>query len=245
MSGTGFVKPVFNAPMVDLRTGRINIQWWQWLLTIDAAVGGSGGNPPISAVSDLVFDTPNTSGQIAQVEARTNAVETLLADSARREPANLSVLFGQVNELTTLTMGLHNPIQPRTGIPGTIVSSTVLAGAAIPVPNNTTFDLTHIPLTAGTWLVYANIVIAPGAGTTVSVIEAWTSTSSATPPTAPNAGAQVLSEYAGPAGTEFILPVGMQLMVVPGAAAAYLSAFVTWAVAQPSAYGFIGAIRLI
>lgn len=132
----GFIKPTPSAPLVDLRTGRINIPWLEWFLTIDSATanssgGGGTGVQTLSDINNLAFDTPNSTGRIAYLEARVNALETQLADTpnapgriaylearvnaleaqladvARREPANLSGLFLQVDRLTALTMGSH------------------------------------------------------------------------------------------------------------------------------------------
>lgn len=141
--------------------------------------------------------------------------------------------------------GPTGPTGPA-GIPGTIISSTVLVGAGTAITSGSAFDVTHINLTVGTWLVYGNIAINPAGGTVIQQIAVWTSTTSATLPTEPNAGAeQILSYTTGGAGAVSAVSVGMQLVVVPTTATVYLSGNVTWTTAQPGAFGFIGAIRLI
>ena len=143
--------------------------------------------------------------------------------------------------------GPTGPIGPTgpAGIPGTIVSSTVLAGAIVAITSGVVFDVTHINLTAGTWLVYGNLAVNPGSGTVIQAALAWTSTTSATLPTIPNAGAIQVLGYTDAASDNLVISAGIQLVVVATTATVYLSGDVAWTVAQPGGYGFVGAIRLI
>lgn len=101
-----FSHPVPAAPLVDIRTGRITLPWLQFILNIDGAVE-SGGIVPIPVITDVSFLTPNTSGRIANLEAKVKVLEMLLAEAIGRGPANLSNLEKQVSTLTALTMGTH------------------------------------------------------------------------------------------------------------------------------------------
>lgn len=131
------------------------------------------------------------------------------------------------------------------GIPGTFVTSNVAPGSGGLITSGTTFDVTSIALTAGTWLVFGSLGIAPGAGTITTAIYAWTSSNSAFFPTAPNSGGMQGLTYSSAASGGEIVFAGVQRFVVPSSATIFLSGNVTWTTAQPANYGFIAAIRLV
>lgn len=215
----GFSKPVPAAPLVDLQTGRINLAWLNWILNIDGAVGSGSGSQPLPVVSDVTFDTPNTTGRIASLEGRFNGLEALVYDVARP--------------------------RSQSAWPPLFVSSNIPVGSGVALANNTPTDITHISLTPGTWLVFGNVVINPAVGTTVTVWLGWTSITSATLPTLPNQGAEFQISNAFPASATLALPVGLQIITVGSSAQnVYLSTYVTWGTAQPGGYGFLGAVRL-
>ena len=172
--------------------------------------------------------------------------------------ANLGVIDPTSVTLSSTVTGSVGPAGPTgptgptgstgptgAGIPGTIVSSNVAAGAGSAVSSGATADITHIALTAGTWLVYGNVGVNPAAGTVTTSVQVWTSTSSATIPAAPNAGAEQLLDSSSASGGPVILSAGTQLVVVATTATVYLSAVIAYTGSQPGSYGFVGAIRLI
>jgi|SRR3984957_10653732 len=215
---TGFTKPVPNAPLVSLQTGRINLAWLQWFLTIDSAVGGNTPPVPLPDVSQIAFDTPNTSGRIASVESRVNVLETLIAEALRPPHSNVAPL--------------------------TFLSSNVAAGSGGNITSATPFNVTNLVLPAGTWLMFGNVGAAAGSGTITQAAIAWISQASATLPTFPNAGALQVLGYTSAANDNTIVSAGAQIVTLPTSTTIYLSGEILWTVAQPTYFGFLGALKL-
>lgn len=129
---------------------------------------------------------------------------------------------------------------------GEYISSSVLAGAAVPLTvSGTTYNITSISLTAGDWDVTATGWSNPAAGTISQSFFAAISTTSATLPTA---GAE--NNMAGfgndtPAANAFFgVGVGPMRLSLSGTTTVYLVANSVFSVSTISAYGFISARRV-
>lgn len=131
------------------------------------------------------------------------------------------------------------------GYVGQIIETTVLAGAAVALTTATAADVASVALTAGDWDVWGNIVTAPAAGTTTSALDGWISSTSATKPTKPNAGAyaSILGITVAANGI-LTLPVGMRRISVAAPTTVYLGIECAFAVSTMGAYGYIGARRV-
>lgn len=186
-------------------------------------------NNPVTAITQLTGDV--TAGPGVGSQAATLA--TVNSNVGSFTDASITV-----NAKGLITAAASGPL-------GTLVSSNVASGAGGNITSGSTFDVTSIALTAGTWLVYGNLGVAAASGTVTQQVVGWLNTSSATLPTAPNKGAEVVLPYTSAASDQVLVPVGMMLLVVATTATVYLSGNVLWTVAQPTSYGFVGAIRLI
>ena len=123
---------------------------------------------------------------------------------------------------------------------GEYVSATVASGSAIVIPNNTASNVTSISLTAGDWDVCGNVGFTMSG--TCNNVQCYISTTSATRPAPPNAGA--FNELAGPSfsnGT--VLPTGVTRLSLSSTTTVYLGAVVLAISGSVSVYGFIGARR--
>jgi hypothetical protein len=154
----------------------------------------------------------------------------------------------------TFTTGIT--FTPTTGgIVGTTTNDNVAAlkvgeyifsnitSPGVTLSTGTAADITSISLTPGDWDVWGNIVNGPAGGTTATQLIAWISTTSATLPTAPNNGAEILITQAFAAGATQAYPVGQIRLSLAITTSVFLSIQQSFAVAGMTAYGFIGARR--
>jgi hypothetical protein len=126
---------------------------------------------------------------------------------------------------------------------GEVISSTVLVAGQVGLTTNTAANVTSISLTAGDWDVWGNVVINPAGATTVSQTVGWISTTSATLPTYPNAGALAITQPVANAGAINADPVGMTRFSLSATTTVYLEVYVSFAVSTCGAYGAIIARR--
>ena len=128
----------------------------------------------------------------------------------------------------------------ETGRVGEYVSANVASGSAILIPNNTASNVTSISLTAGDWDVNGNVGFVMTGN--CSVVEAYITTTSATRPAPPNAGA--FNELSGPSfGNGTVLPTGVMRLSLNSTTTVYLGTAVLATTGTVSVYGFIGARR--
>jgi hypothetical protein len=129
---------------------------------------------------------------------------------------------------------------------GEFISSTVLIGSQVNVPNATATDITSVSLTAGDWNCSGNVVFHPAGTTTTSASNAWISTTSATLPTAPNAGGDAaISGFTATAGqSQGILAIPAFRVNSASPVTAYLTTYSTFAVSTNAGYGFLGCRRV-
>lgn len=149
------------------------------------------------------------------------------------------------NPTTNGIVGTPTNNNASSGYVGEYVSSTVLAGGAVNVPNSTATDITFISLTPGDWEVYGNFVAVSAPSTVATNIVGWSSTVSATVPTLPNNGAYFSLEGVTMAPSASpVFPCGTQRISIASTTSVYLSCFLTFTISTMSAYGFIGARRI-
>lgn len=129
------------------------------------------------------------------------------------------------------------------GLVGEYISSTVLVGAAVALTTATPATVTSISLTAGDWDVSANVAFNPAAGTTITVQTGGISTTAATLPVSPGAGAYATFAASFTASASDVFPVGVTRLSLAGTTTVYLVAQASFGTSTMGAYGFIGARR--
>jgi hypothetical protein len=129
------------------------------------------------------------------------------------------------------------------GYVGEYISSTILTGAEVALTANTPTNVTSISLTAGDWDVEGLACWTAGSGTQAINALSWVSSTSASIPTKPNAGA--MTQMIGLTFTNGVpqLPTGSQRVSLSATTTLYLSVFATFSVSTLAAYGFLGARR--
>jgi hypothetical protein len=177
-------------------------------------------------------------------------------DSANGIPITASRMDGQFNDAVSgfdLCITRDGQGAPTVAIPfpgvadasaaalgyvGEFVSSTVLAGSAVFLTTGVTSDITSISLTAGDWDVEGTIVIAPAG--TISSVNGWASSVSATAPTLPNSGGMFALGIT--TNNTLALPIGRRRFSLASTTTVYLSTNAAFS-STAGAYGFIGARR--
>lgn len=129
------------------------------------------------------------------------------------------------------------------GAVGEYLESEILAGAAVALTTATPANITSLSLTAGDWDVWGEASFTLNAATTVTAINGWVSTTSATLPTAPNKGAMVTLTATLTTGATQCAPVGMRRISLAATTTVYLSAQASFAVNTMAAYGMLCARR--
>jgi hypothetical protein len=129
-----------------------------------------------------------------------------------------------------------------TGNVGDVTESTILAASAIGLTTGTAANVTSISLTAGDWDVWGSIFFTPAATTSVTVEIGAISTTSATLPTAPGAGAYDRRVHTAVVPNQiFGMPVGRTRISLSATTTVYLVAQATFTVDTLAAYGYLGA----
>lgn len=131
-----------------------------------------------------------------------------------------------------------------TGLVGEIVESTIVSGSAVSLSNGVAANITSISLTAGEWDVWGSIAIAAASGTTVTQVAGWISTTSATLPTNPNLGAEVIITAPFSASGLQTLPVGSRHLTLAATTTVYLSVYTEFGVSTNAGFGYLGARRV-
>lgn len=218
-------------------------------LTVDVA-----GRLPLANIATIANSTilGNNSGSSGTVGALTGTqVAALLSGTINGTSLGMVtpaaakvtslVATGTITPSTTSgIVGTTLADNAQAGSVGEYVSSTVLSGAAVSLTSTNAANITSIALTAGDWDIWGSAVYNFSVG--ASQIQAWISTTSATPPTSPNNGAYV-TEIGGTYNTGSTLVAGRMRLNISSTTTVYLSAFSGFA-GTGSAYGFIGARRV-
>lgn len=132
----------------------------------------------------------------------------------------------------------------QAGSVGETITTTVLAGAAVALTTTVAANIAQVILNAGDWDVWATIAFAPAGTTTVAAIRAGISTTTATLPTIPGAGASLVSVGTLTTGATQSHPVGMTRINVSVTTTVFLVASADFGVSTMGGYGFIGARRV-
>jgi len=126
---------------------------------------------------------------------------------------------------------------------GEYKESEVLIASAVSLVTATAKDITSLSLTPGDWDVWGVIDMNPAGTTTMSTVEGWISTTSATAPTKPNKGALFHYQQSFGAGLAQDFPVGRRRISIAATTTVYLSVKVSFAISTLSAYGLLAARR--
>ena len=125
-----------------------------------------------------------------------------------------------------------------------IQSANVAAGSGAGFTSGTPLNVTSMNLPAGTWLIWATAGANPASNTIIDAVGGWSSTTSATFPTPPNAGAYVYVTIYPVTAAGWLGPVGQTLLTLGSTTTVYLSMFCDFTGGQPGCYGYIAAIRV-
>jgi hypothetical protein len=182
-----------------------------------------------------------TTGNLSQFASTTSAqLATLLSD----ETGSGSAVFALTPTITSPNVvGTISGGNAAAGSVGEYISSNVAAGSSVALTNNVPANITSISLTAGDWDVWGTIGTNPAGTTTQANTAGAITTTSATLPTSPNAGAMVGLPFSTAAGTFITVPVGTTRISISSTTTVYLVISSNFGVSTNSAYGFIAARR--
>lgn len=181
-----------------------------------------------------VFGNATTAIPLTQLDQNFNTTLQL---------GNTSIGLGNVSNTFTPNsvagiVGTTTNDSVNAGGVGEYVSSTVLGGSAIHPSSGANADITSIDLTAGDWDVGG--VVAAVSDTTMTNVQGWTNTTSATKPSIPLGG--FLDIQINITNLTVSSPIGTTRVSIAGNTTVYLSTAVT-GTGTLSAYGTIWARR--
>lgn len=202
---------------------------------ITAATSGSGAGDvvgPASATDNAAVRFDTTTGKLVQNSA------LLIADTT----GSLSRSGGGGIPV----QGTNTNDAAGAGYVGEVVQAARLAGSAIVLTSNSVADVTSISLSAGDWDVQGQVAFSFAGTTTYTQALSWTSTTSATLPSADSIAAPFhrvdVSSHA-PGSIDLPVPTGTGRLTLSSTTTVYLSCRATFATAGLNAYGFIWARR--
>jgi hypothetical protein len=186
--------------------------------------------------------TPSSANLAAAVTDETGTGALVFANSpgfttpSLGAASALSITFGSTSGI----IGTITNDNAAAGSVGEIIESTVLQGSAISLTNNTPANITSISLTAGDWDVFGNIWYAFAGAPTQ--IKGAISTTSATFPTPPGAGA--FFQLSASLSTAFAdgLPTGMTRLSLNSTTTVYLVVAALFG-STATAFGYIAGRR--
>lgn len=193
-----------------------------YVMLSDQAASGAWKKTPVSALS--------SAGSVGSIAGNTGAFTLSLGITNSANDIRLDT--GNLPGVTTNSSAAAGKL-------GEYIESIVLTGSAVSITNNTAANVTSISLTAGDWDVTGVVWINPAG--TISLTASWTSSTSATLPTAPDGGLnQSRYSASGLISQHISGPVRFSLS---GTTTVYLSTFVTFS-STCTAYGKISARRI-
>jgi hypothetical protein len=236
--GIGDIITVFvvNAINTAIRSTRVDTA----ILTVDTISAG--------VVTTSVFSTSNVNAPVSTAQA---AADALVASNAATAiafkadaAATTTALAGKQATLTAGQLpGTATNDAATAGNVGEFISSNVPVGTPVAVVSGTPKDITSISLTAGDWDVWGMVNSVTGAGTVITITEAYIGTVSATRSVSPNGGAYVFDQQSKAGSSNVAYPVGVTRLSLAVTTTVYLGVFSTFTTSTNSYYGFIGARR--
>lgn len=198
-----------------------------------------------------------TSGALSQFAATTSAQ---LIGVISDETGSGALVFGTSPTITTPTLnqpvinGVTNGAGAGAGVVGQVICAQVTNGGSpagcatnsstpVSMTNNVAVNITSISLPAGDWDVWGSCWSNPAGTTITNVISCWTSTTSATNPTAPNFGSQGYVTTSTTAGALNMAFAGYQFLNLSATTTVFLSSNIQFTTSTLTAYGFIAARR--
>jgi len=130
------------------------------------------------------------------------------------------------------------------GSVGEIIESSIADSSAVALTSGITANVTSISLTAGDWDVWGNVWFFPAAGTIPTICSGGITTTSATFPTSPAAGAVFQVGATFPASLKQGFSAGKRRISISGTTTVYLVGFCVFSVSTLGAYGYLGARRV-
>lgn len=133
---------------------------------------------------------------------------------------------------------------PAVGFLGTTLSASVAVGSPISLTNNTAANVTSITPPAGNWLVFGQVQMNAGGGTTSTLKMAWINTVTAATPSSSAFPLTILQPATFATSGYDVLPLTPYYFSTAGGVPIYLGAQSTFAVSTMIAFGYIYAIKM-
>lgn len=186
----------------------------------------------LTGTDATVMTLPTTSATLA----RTDAGQTFSGAQA----------FSGLVTPSAGVKGVSTNTNAAAGNVGEYISSSVPQGSAVSLTSTTAANITSISLTAGDWDVWGTVAFDLSANPTITRLQQWISSTSATVPTAPNGGGYTSNGSTGSPGTAIdavIVSAGHTRLSLSGTTTVYLGERAVFS-GTLTAYGFIGARRV-
>lgn len=152
--------------------------------------------------------------------------------------ANCSAAVGQIP-------GTATNDNASVGKVGEVIAATQPFATAVSLSTTSAANIISISLTAGDWDVTGNVVFEASGSAAPTLVEAWTSTTSASAPgQVANSGGFTRLEAAFAANSRQVLSAGSQRFSLGSTTTIYLSALANFSVGSVSGYGYIKARRV-
>ena len=209
---------------------------------ISASVPGSSSTVTITiATPGVVTWTGNVLPANAPVQFTTSgALPTGLAIGTTYYVVGSSITTNTFELATSVANAIAGTAINTTGTQ----SGTQTAYSKAYLGSGTAADIAAVSLTAGDWDVRGSVSFAPAGSTTVTLVEGWINTASATLPSAPNGGAITTVAATLTTGAAQNLHVGMTRLSLASTTTVFLSAQSSFGTSTMSAFGFLGARRV-
>lgn len=124
------------------------------------------------------------------------------------------------------------------------LDSTVASGSAVSLTNATPANITSLSLQPGTWDISGSLLLNVDGSTVTSSIQGGFNTTSATLPTAPNAGGYAFIPGITTAGVAPSLILGPQRMVLTQTTTVYLVVQAAFSVSTAGGFGYLRAQKV-